>query len=151
VFVQIISWNDYGECHHISPIYGKSMAAFEIGESNYNYALDYPHDGWREVLPFLIDQYKTGKSSMIDDKVVFWYRPNPDWTWSLVRKLPSKPRQSGNLLYKGDAVNATARGLEVSSHCNNGMNNFNAWVGSLTGKFQTAGTYETQVDLAGHA
>ncbi|KAJ5951187.1 uncharacterized protein N7479_009600 [Penicillium vulpinum] len=76
-FVEIISWNDYGESHHIGPIYGKSMAAFEIGESLYNYALDYPHDAWRDVLPFLIDLYKNGKATMSDDIAVFWYRPNP--------------------------------------------------------------------------
>ncbi|KAL4864067.1 glycosyl hydrolase family 71-domain-containing protein [Aspergillus spectabilis] len=76
-FVQIISWNDYGESHHIGPLYDKAMAAFEIGKAPFNYARDYPHDGWREVLPFLIDLYKTGSASMSKDKVVYWYRPNP--------------------------------------------------------------------------
>ncbi|KAJ5518742.1 Esterase SGNH hydrolase-type [Penicillium expansum] len=211
-FVQIISWNDYGECHHIGPVIGKSMAAFEIGESNYNYAMDYPHDGWREVLPFMIDLYKTGKSSMTDDKVVFWYRPNlvsacatggttvntasqlqiefepanvledrifvmallqdgnhgvivdvnadagvlewdsrPDdelgpglWFGS----YPASPGKVMITLYKGDVESASAVGLEISSRCEKDINNYNAWVGSLTGKFQTAGSYNTEVDLA---
>ncbi|CAG7936279.1 unnamed protein product [Penicillium salamii] len=210
-FIEIISRNDYGECHHIGPIYGKSMAAFEIGESNYNYAMDYPHDGWREMLPFLIDLYKTGKSSMADDKVVFWYRPNPvsacssagttvntasqlqiefepaqalddriffmallqdgnhgvkvtngddefiEWDsqpddnigpglW--FGSYPASPGQVEITLYKGDVVSGSAKGLEISSRCENDMNNFNAWVGSLRGKYQIAGSYETQADLA---
>lgn len=211
-FVQIISWNDYGECHHIGPVIGKSMAAFEIGESNYNYAMDYPHDGWREVLPFMIDLYKTGKSSMTDDKVVFWYRPNPvsacatsgttvntasqlqiefepvdvledrifvmallqdgnhgvivdvnadagvlEWDSRPDDELgpglwfgsyPASPGKVTITLYKGDVESASAVGLEISSRCEKDINNYNAWVGSLTGKFQTAGSYNTAVDLA---
>ncbi|KAH2885834.1 hypothetical protein KXV75_005912 [Aspergillus fumigatus] len=76
-FVEIISWNDYGESHYIGPIYEKSMAAFDIGKSLYNYARDYPHDGWRDVLPFLIDVYKNGVASIEHDTVVYWYRPHP--------------------------------------------------------------------------
>lgn len=211
-FVQIISWNDYGECHHIGPVIGKSMAAFEIGESNYNYAMDYPHDDWREVLPFMIDLYKTGKSSMTDDKVVFWYRPNlvsacatggttvstasqlqiefepvnvledrifvmallqdgnhgvivdvnadagvlewdsrPDDELGPGLRFGSYPASPGKVkitLYKGDVESASAVGWEISSRCGKDINNYNAWVGSLTGKFQTAGSYNTEVDLA---
>ncbi|KAL7658372.1 Glucan endo-1,3-alpha-glucosidase agn1 [Aspergillus niger] len=51
-FVEIISWNDYGESHYIGPVREKSMAAFEIGRSLFNYALGMPQDGWREMLPF---------------------------------------------------------------------------------------------------
>ncbi|PYI12923.1 mutanase [Aspergillus violaceofuscus CBS 115571] len=76
-FVEIISWNDYGESHYIGPIYEKSMAAFDIGDAPFNYALNFPHDGWRDVLPFLIDLYKTGKADVTEDKVVIWYRPHP--------------------------------------------------------------------------
>lgn len=76
-FVEIISWNDYGESHYIGPVREKSMAAFDIGQSLFNYALDMPHDGWREMLPFWIDLYKNGKATVSEEKVVFWYLPQP--------------------------------------------------------------------------
>lgn len=75
-FVEIISWNDYGESHYISPIYDNAIAAFGIGEALYNYVLGYPHDAWRDQLPFLIDLYKTGSALIGTDIVTFWYRPN---------------------------------------------------------------------------
>ncbi|GFF32838.1 conserved hypothetical protein [Aspergillus udagawae] len=78
-FVKIISWNDYGESHYISPICENALAALNIGKALYNYVSGYPHDAWRDMLPFLIDLYKTrsaimGSSSYI---AIFWYYPNP--------------------------------------------------------------------------
>lgn len=44
-FVQIISWNDYGEYHYIGPSKSSEYEAFGRGKSPYNYALGIPHDG----------------------------------------------------------------------------------------------------------
>ncbi|KAK4202758.1 glycosyl hydrolase family 71-domain-containing protein [Triangularia verruculosa] len=78
-YVQIISWNDFGESHHIGPLYveGDSYEAFTVGEAPFNYALDMPHDGWRELLPFTIDLYKTGVATITREKLVTWYRVTP--------------------------------------------------------------------------
>ncbi|KAK1954649.1 hypothetical protein LY78DRAFT_686777 [Colletotrichum sublineola] len=76
-YVQIISWNDYGESHHIGPINEGAMAAFDIGEAPFNYALGMPHDAWRMFLPFVIDTYKTGKASFTKEGLTIWYRQNP--------------------------------------------------------------------------
>ncbi|KXH25328.1 glucan endo-1,3-alpha-glucosidase agn1 [Colletotrichum salicis] len=76
-YVQIISWNDYGESHHIGPINEGAMAAFDIGEAPFNYALGMPHDAWRMFLPFVIDTYKTGKTSFTKEGLTIWYRQNP--------------------------------------------------------------------------
>ncbi|QRD84998.1 putative alpha-1,3-glucanase [Aspergillus flavus] len=62
-FVQIISWNDYGESHYIGPLRDYAMEAFDIGRAPYNYVTDMPHDGWRLFLPFLIDTYNSGGTS----------------------------------------------------------------------------------------
>ncbi|EGO56249.1 hypothetical protein NEUTE1DRAFT_146972 [Neurospora tetrasperma FGSC 2508] len=67
-YVEIISWNDFGESHHIGPLY------VEVGKAPFNYALDMPHDGWRELLPFTIDLYKTGVATIEQEKLVAWYR-----------------------------------------------------------------------------
>lgn len=78
-YVQIISWNDFGESHHIGPLYveGDSYEAFTVGKAPFNYALDMPHDGWRELLPFTIDLYKTGVATITQEKLVVWYRVTP--------------------------------------------------------------------------
>lgn len=49
-WVEIISWNDYGESHYIGPLHDNAMAAFEIGDASYNYVTDYQHDAWRDFL-----------------------------------------------------------------------------------------------------
>lgn len=73
-FVQIISWNDYGESHYIAPIRDNSMVAFDIGRAPFNYALEMPHDGWRIFLPYLIDTYKNGIATVTQEGLQVWYR-----------------------------------------------------------------------------
>uniref|UniRef100_L2FB91 Alpha-glucanase n=1 Tax=Colletotrichum fructicola (strain Nara gc5) TaxID=1213859 RepID=L2FB91_COLFN len=74
-FVQIISWNDYGESHHIGPVRDKSLEAFTIGKAPFNFVL--PHDGWRDTLAFTIDMYKYNTTTVDSERLVIWYRPNP--------------------------------------------------------------------------
>ena len=52
-FVQIISWNDYGEATYIGPVQPGPQEIFELAKSKYNYApVSMAHDGWRMLLPF---------------------------------------------------------------------------------------------------
>ncbi|KAJ5382695.1 hypothetical protein N7517_000606 [Penicillium concentricum] len=76
-FVEIISWNDYGESHYIGPLYGKAMEAFEIGQAPFNYVTDMPHDGWRATLPYWIDMYKQGSAEVTQESIIAWYRLAP--------------------------------------------------------------------------
>jgi hypothetical protein len=77
-FVQIISWNDYGESHYIGPLRGgAAYRAFDVGTAPYNYVSDMPHDGWRLFLPYLIDIYKTGTANIGHEGLVTWYRIHP--------------------------------------------------------------------------
>ncbi|PLB43332.1 glycosyl hydrolase family 71 protein [Aspergillus steynii IBT 23096] len=80
-FVQIISWNDYGESHYIGPIGAGDGVdvwdAFGRGEAPYNYAKDVQHDGWRTFLPYWVQRYKANKTvdvSEDEENVVTWYR-----------------------------------------------------------------------------
>jgi hypothetical protein len=77
-FVQIISWNDYGESHYIGPApqLDSGYEAFDKlrGDPPFNYAKDVPHNGWRLFLPYLISLYKTGTASVTREGVVAWYR-----------------------------------------------------------------------------
>jgi len=77
-WVQIISWNDYGESHYIGPI--KPIATKllrEWGSAPYDYVEGMPHDGWRATLPFTIDMYKDRSAVITREALSFWYRPNP--------------------------------------------------------------------------
>ncbi|PYI12183.1 glycoside hydrolase [Aspergillus sclerotiicarbonarius CBS 121057] len=80
-FVQIISWNDYGEAHYIGPIYDAGMP-----DGSSSYVSDHPHDAWRALLPHYIaayrgqnptDQYQPTHNLPVADKIVYWYRLNP--------------------------------------------------------------------------
>ncbi|OJJ42607.1 hypothetical protein ASPZODRAFT_76535, partial [Penicilliopsis zonata CBS 506.65] len=77
-FVEILTWNDYGESHYIGPLRDKAMTAF--AKAPYNYATDMPHDGWRLFLPFVIDLYKTGTATITREGLTVWYRTQPKLT-----------------------------------------------------------------------
>ncbi|KAL1865122.1 Glucan endo-1,3-alpha-glucosidase agn1 [Paecilomyces lecythidis] len=78
-FVEIITWNDYGESHYIGdpPPYASGFNAFDVGDAPFNYAEFMPHGGWRHILPFLIDYYKNGNASFSSEVLSTWYRLNP--------------------------------------------------------------------------
>jgi hypothetical protein len=75
-FIEIISWNDYGESHYIGPLDDRQYEAFDIGRAPFIYVEDMPHDGWRETLPYYISMYKTGKATVTEERLVTWYRVN---------------------------------------------------------------------------
>jgi hypothetical protein len=73
-FVEIISWNDFGESHYIGPLDDRQYSPFKTGEAPFNYANNMPHDGWREMLPYAIDTYKNGIAEFEAEKMIVWYR-----------------------------------------------------------------------------
>ncbi|WQF84017.1 Putative glycoside hydrolase family 71 [Colletotrichum destructivum] len=75
-FIEIISWNDFGESHYIGPVREHAMGAFEVGKAPYNYGT-LPHDGWRDILPFVIDMYKKNSSTIDYERAVVWYKLVP--------------------------------------------------------------------------
>lgn len=62
-YVQIISWNDFGESHYIGGLDPKQYEAFETGKAPFNYVDGMAHEGWRVQLPFMIDTYVDGKAT----------------------------------------------------------------------------------------
>jgi len=78
-FVEIITWNDYGESHYIGPVNTNDLGLFSAGGAPFDYAINNPHDGWRTFLPYIIDTYKNGAAPSIpSEQVVSWYRLNPN-------------------------------------------------------------------------
>jgi hypothetical protein len=74
-YVELLTWNDYGESHYIGPI--RDNTVLDVGKAPFDYVSDMPHDGWRALLPFWIDMYKTGTASVSEEVLVTWYRVNP--------------------------------------------------------------------------
>ncbi|KAH8904986.1 putative alpha-1,3-glucanase [Coniochaeta sp. PMI_546] len=77
-YIEIISWNDFGESHYIGPLDEKQYFAFDIGKAPFNYVSEMPHDGWRQFLPYIISLYKTGVATLTQEGLVAWYRLNPN-------------------------------------------------------------------------
>ena len=78
-YVQILSWNDWGESHYIGPLRPGTFGAFgkQAGNASYNYASNMPHDGWTLFLPFLIETFKKGTSTITKEGLVIWFRRHP--------------------------------------------------------------------------
>ncbi|KAF7931660.1 uncharacterized protein EAE98_004396 [Botrytis deweyae] len=72
--IEIISWNDFGESHYISPAEPNHK---DDGSSQW--ADGFPHDGWRIITKPYIAAYKAGASTptITEDQLVYWYRPTP--------------------------------------------------------------------------
>ncbi|KAL4803057.1 glycoside hydrolase [Aspergillus unguis] len=81
-YVEIITWNDYGESHYIGPVREHALGVVTEG-APFDYVEGMPHDGWRANLPFLIQQYKSGGTGegdnvKIEEEVLTaWYRLSP--------------------------------------------------------------------------
>lgn len=80
-FVEIVTWNDYGESHYIGPI---ESAGIPSGAQEY--VTGYPHTAWLETLPYEIAAYKHAFSPSTfpapkigtgSEKIVYWYRTSP--------------------------------------------------------------------------
>lgn len=52
----------------------RQYSPFVTGKAPFNYAKDMPHDGWRDILPYIIDTYKNGVAEFNEEKLVYWYR-----------------------------------------------------------------------------
>ncbi|KAL4900408.1 glycosyl hydrolase family 71-domain-containing protein [Aspergillus multicolor] len=75
-FIEIVTWNDYGESHYIGPL---SSPHTDDGASKW--CNDMPHDGWMDMSRPWIAAYKDGADSVdsyiTEDFLVYWYRPAP--------------------------------------------------------------------------
>ena len=94
---QILTLADFGESHYIGPLDDKQYLAFDQdhGKSPYNYAKDMPHDGWRTMLPFVIEMYKNNQSTITQEKLTTWYRKS-----SNIAPLCSSGGTTGNTASK---------------------------------------------------
>lgn len=69
-FLEILTWNDYGESHYIGPVKG----AQPDGTTWANL----PHTSWHDMSQYYITAFKTGSFPTVTrDIIYFWARPHP--------------------------------------------------------------------------
>ncbi|OAL47689.1 alpha-1,3-glucanase-like protein [Pyrenochaeta sp. DS3sAY3a] len=73
-FIEIVTWNDFGESAYIGPLKGQH---YDDGHSKW--VNDMPHGGWLDMAKPYIAAYKAGSTTptITEDKLVYWYRPTP--------------------------------------------------------------------------
>ncbi|PQE23944.1 mutanase protein [Rutstroemia sp. NJR-2017a WRK4] len=78
-WVEIITWNDFGESHYIGPLDEKQYDLFNDsnGKAPFNFVEGMPHDAWGLSLPYLIDTYKNGVGTISSEHLYVWHRLSP--------------------------------------------------------------------------
>ncbi|KAM0145765.1 hypothetical protein ACHAPG_011470 [Botrytis cinerea] len=78
-WVEILTWNDFGESHYIGPLDEKQFDLFNEtnGKAPFNYVEGMPHDAWGLSLPYLIDTYKNGVGAIDNENLYVWHRLSP--------------------------------------------------------------------------
>ncbi|KAH9473953.1 hypothetical protein Pst134EA_001009 [Puccinia striiformis f. sp. tritici] len=96
-FIQIISWNDYGESHYIGPKLGTPPTGTTWLDG-------FDHQSWLKMSDYYIKWYKTGARPTIEeDTVHFNYRPHSVNAIATSDRLP----QPTNASLSADAIYAS--------------------------------------------
>ncbi|KAF7343285.1 Carbohydrate-binding module family 24 protein [Mycena venus] len=73
-FVEIVTWNDYGESHYVGPLSSKHQ-----DDGGSKWVNDMPHNAWLDMAKPFIAAYKAGATSpnsfITQDQIIYWYRP----------------------------------------------------------------------------
>ena len=82
-FVEIVTWNDFGESHYIGPSIESGIPQGADTDAR-SYVDGMDHTGWLQTLDWQIAAYKHAfdpavnpAPSVREDKVVYWYRLSP--------------------------------------------------------------------------
>ncbi|KAH8832703.1 alpha-1,3-glucanase/mutanase [Flagelloscypha sp. PMI_526] len=72
-FIEVETWNDYGESHYIGP-----LASTHTDDGGSKWVNDMPHSGWLDMSKPFIAAYKAGAtdvtSYITQDELIYWYR-----------------------------------------------------------------------------
>ncbi|PPR02298.1 hypothetical protein CVT24_011636 [Panaeolus cyanescens] len=84
-FVELVTWNDYGESDYFGPIKGEQPTGT-------TWANGFPHTAWYDMSEYYMTAFKTGSYPPItQDVIYFWARPHPAHATASGDNLP-KPR-----------------------------------------------------------
>ncbi|TFK29164.1 hypothetical protein FA15DRAFT_632705 [Coprinopsis marcescibilis] len=70
-FIEMLTWNDYGESDYFGPVRGAQPAGTYWADG-------FPHTAWYDMSEYYIKAFKTGVyPSITQDVIYFWSRPHP--------------------------------------------------------------------------
>ncbi|KAJ4479826.1 glycosyl hydrolase family 71-domain-containing protein [Lentinula lateritia] len=73
-FVEMVTWNDYGE----SDYFGPGPSSSDLQPYGTTWANGFPHNGFFDLSAYYITAFKTGTYPQITkDTIYFWLRPHP--------------------------------------------------------------------------
>ncbi|KAI8453282.1 family 71 glycoside hydrolase [Phakopsora pachyrhizi] len=90
-FVELLSWNDYGESHYLrDPISSANLPHGTLYSASY--VNGYPHEPLLDLISYFNLWFKTGKRPPIScSKAYMWYRCHPKEAKPTSRPFPSAP------------------------------------------------------------
>ena len=75
-WLEILTWNDYGESHYVGP-----LSSPHKDDGNSKWTNDMPHNGWLYMAVPYIAAFHNGHEKpdayIAEDKLFYWYRPTP--------------------------------------------------------------------------
>jgi len=81
-FLEIVTWNDFGESDYFGPIKGAMPAGTTWAEG-------FPHTAWFDMSQYYITAFKTGSYPAItQDVIYYWSRPHPTFATAYADGLP---------------------------------------------------------------
>ncbi|KAF9456254.1 glycoside hydrolase [Collybia nuda] len=81
-FVEMVSWNDYGESHYLGPVKGAQPAGT-------TWTNNMPHTAWYDMSQYYITAFKTGSFPAItQDVIYYWARTHPATATASADPLP---------------------------------------------------------------
>lgn len=111
-FIQIISWNDYGESHYVGPVAGTPPPGTTWLDG-------FDHQAWLNMTDYFIKWYKAGSPPAItEDQVYYHYRPHSVSAIASADPLgpPANASVTSDAVYAAAflAPNSTAKALRIS-------------------------------------
>ncbi|KAL5336882.1 glycoside hydrolase [Aspergillus crustosus] len=107
-YVEILTWNDYGESHYIGPLRDNATGILGDAGAPFDYVKGMEHDGWRALLPYLIKAYKGGDSSgegeVGEEVLTAWYRSSPADACGSGKTTGNTESQKQTLLPPGEVL-----------------------------------------------
>ncbi|KKK20681.1 hypothetical protein ARAM_000352 [Aspergillus rambellii] len=75
-FIEVVSWNDYGESHYIGPLHSP-----HTDDGSSKWVNDMPHGGWMDMAKPFISAYHDGAETVdkyiTNNEIYYWYRRTP--------------------------------------------------------------------------
>jgi len=114
-FVEMVTWNDYGESDYFGPVKTTGSQPW---------AINFPHTAWFDMSQYYITAFKTGSYPAISkDVIYYWARPHPAAANAINDPLPKPSGSTFTQDFMWAAVFATSEAT-VTLRCGSSSSTF---------------------------